>query len=89
MTSDTNAVLILNELIARASPMNVDSDVGVGRTGGTGEAKLHGDSVSLEELRRILRPWLRMPEPPDTVVLGCTHFLYYGVSFASCPKGRG
>jgi glutamate racemase len=24
--------------------------------------------------RRILRPWLRMQEPPDTVVLGCTHF---------------
>ncbi|XPE40543.1 glutamate racemase [Shigella flexneri] len=22
----------------------------------------------------ILRPWLRMSEPPDTVVLGCTHF---------------
>ena len=38
------------------------------------EAKLHGETVSLEELRRILRPWLRMSEPPDTVVLGCTHF---------------
>jgi glutamate racemase len=38
------------------------------------EAKLHGDPVPLDELRRILRPWLRMPEPPDTVVLGCTHF---------------
>lgn len=38
------------------------------------EAKLHGEEVSREELRRILRPWLRMPEPPDTVVLGCTHF---------------
>ncbi|VTM23315.1 Glutamate racemase [Raoultella terrigena] len=38
------------------------------------EAKLHGEPVPLEELRRILRPWLRMAEPPDTVVLGCTHF---------------
>lgn len=38
------------------------------------EAKLHGKPVPLEELRRILRPWLRMAEPPDTVVLGCTHF---------------
>jgi glutamate racemase len=27
------------------------------------EAKLHGKAVSLDELRRILRPWLRMPEP--------------------------
>ena len=38
------------------------------------EAKLHGHPVSSDELRRILKPWLRMPEPPDTVVLGCTHF---------------
>lgn len=38
------------------------------------EAKLRGEAVPLEDLQRILRPWLRMPEPPDTVVLGCTHF---------------
>ncbi len=38
------------------------------------EAKLHGAEVPLDELRKILRPWLRMSEPPDTVVLGCTHF---------------
>jgi len=38
------------------------------------EAKLHGEPVPLEELRKILRPWLKMKEPPDTVVLGCTHF---------------
>lgn len=42
------------------------------------EAKLHGGPVPLEELRRILRPWLRMQEPPDTVVLGCTTFLFTG-----------
>jgi glutamate racemase len=38
------------------------------------EAKLHGKPVPIDELKRILRPWLRMAEPPDTVVLGCTHF---------------
>ncbi|MEG3110640.1 glutamate racemase [Pantoea sp. T14] len=38
------------------------------------EAKLHGDEVSLDEVRHIVQPWLRMSEPPDTVVLGCTHF---------------
>lgn len=38
------------------------------------ERKLHGESVSLDELRKILTPWLKMKEPPDTVVLGCTHF---------------
>lgn len=38
------------------------------------EAKLHGEAVELQRLRAILRPWLTMAEPPDTVVLGCTHF---------------
>ncbi|XBS69985.1 glutamate racemase [Acerihabitans sp. KWT182] len=38
------------------------------------EAKLHGEAISLTVLQKILRPWLRLPEPPDTVVLGCTHF---------------
>lgn len=38
------------------------------------ERKLHGETVSLDALRKILTPWLKMKEPPDTVVLGCTHF---------------
>ncbi|UYA58481.1 Glutamate racemase [Pectobacterium sp. F1-1] len=38
------------------------------------EAKLQGETISISELQKILRPWLRLPEPPDTVVLGCTHF---------------
>jgi len=38
------------------------------------EAKLHGADVELEDVRRAVQPWLRMKEPPDTVVLGCTHF---------------
>ena len=38
------------------------------------ERKLQGEPVSLQELRKIIQPWLDLPEPPDTVVLGCTHF---------------
>ncbi|MBS0856554.1 MULTISPECIES: glutamate racemase [unclassified Tatumella] len=38
------------------------------------EQKLQGDAVSLSDVRKIIRPWLKLPEPPDTVVLGCTHF---------------
>ncbi|PHM68387.1 glutamate racemase [Xenorhabdus sp. KJ12.1] len=38
------------------------------------ERKLHGETIPLEELEKILKPWLRMKEPPDTVILGCTHF---------------
>ncbi|MCL6407849.1 glutamate racemase [Dickeya dadantii] len=39
-----------------------------------GEAKLQGETVPEDVLRKILKPWLKLPEPPDTVVLGCTHF---------------
>ncbi|RNM03397.1 glutamate racemase [Dickeya undicola] len=39
-----------------------------------GEAKLQGEVVPEDVLRKILKPWLKLPEPPDTVVLGCTHF---------------
>lgn len=39
-----------------------------------GEAKLQGEHVSTEALAHILKPWLKLSEPPDTVVLGCTHF---------------
>jgi len=38
------------------------------------EAKLHGQPIDLAALKKILQPWLRLREPPDTVVLGCTHF---------------
>jgi len=38
------------------------------------EAKLHGEEVSRPLLKKILQPWLKLREPPDTVVLGCTHF---------------
>ncbi|PHM62318.1 glutamate racemase [Xenorhabdus ishibashii] len=38
------------------------------------ERKLHGKDVPLKELEKILKPWLRMKEPPDTIILGCTHF---------------
>ncbi|CEE91260.1 glutamate racemase [Xenorhabdus nematophila str. Anatoliense] len=38
------------------------------------ERKLHGKDVPLDELEKVLKPWLRMKEPPDTVILGCTHF---------------
>ncbi len=63
-----------HELIARFANECQIAMLGSAELVELAEAKLHGDSVSLEELRRILRPWLRMPEPPDTVVLGCTHF---------------
>jgi glutamate racemase len=38
------------------------------------ESKLHGGAVPIETLKKILHPWLAMREPPDTIVLGCTHF---------------
>ncbi|WP_157990701.1 glutamate racemase [Candidatus Erwinia haradaeae] len=38
------------------------------------ESKLRGSIVPNKIIKHILRPWLIMSVPPDTVVLGCTHF---------------
>lgn len=38
------------------------------------EDKLHGCTVSIGAIRDVVKPWLTLPVPPDTVVLGCTHF---------------
>lgn len=63
-----------HELIARFANECQIAMLGSAELVELAEAKLHGEPVPLEELQRILRPWLRMQEPPDTVVLGCTHF---------------
>lgn len=38
------------------------------------ERKLRGETVNLAMLTSILAPWLKLSTPPDTIVLGCTHF---------------
>ncbi|URJ29825.1 glutamate racemase [Blochmannia endosymbiont of Camponotus sp.] len=38
------------------------------------ESKIYGEKISLSMLRSILAPWLELKQPPDTIVLGCTHF---------------
>jgi len=77
-----------HELIARFATECQIEMLGSAELVEMAEAKLHGEPVSLDELRRILRPWLRMPEPPDTVVLGCTHFpLLQEELLAVLPEG--
>ncbi|CDG23188.1 Glutamate racemase [Xenorhabdus poinarii G6] len=62
------------ELIARfASDCQMHS-IGSAELVELAEGKLHGKDVPLKELEKILKPWLKMEEPPDTVILGCTHF---------------
>lgn len=38
------------------------------------ESKIYGKKIPISILRNILTPWLNMKQPPDTIVLGCTHF---------------
>ncbi len=63
-----------HELVARFARECKTEMLGSAELVELAEAKLQGIPVSLEDVRRILQPWLRMKEPPDTVVLGCTHF---------------
>jgi glutamate racemase len=51
------------------------------------EAKLHGQAVSLDELRRILRPWLRMPEPRIPLCWAAPTSRYYRKSFRGSAGG--
>ncbi|CAD6512924.1 Glutamate racemase [Candidatus Profftia tarda] len=38
------------------------------------EHKLQGEEVNNNIIKKIIQPWLSRSKPPDTVVLGCTHF---------------
>lgn len=63
-----------HELVARfASECRIEM-LGSAELVDLAESKLHGQQVPLEAVRQVLQPWLRMTEPPDTIVLGCTHF---------------
>ncbi|PHM39513.1 glutamate racemase [Xenorhabdus mauleonii] len=62
------------ELIARFAVDCQVHSIGSAELVELAERKLHGEDIPLQELERILKPWLRMKEPPDTVILGCTHF---------------
>ncbi|MXP56631.1 glutamate racemase [Pantoea sp. Mhis] len=38
------------------------------------EAKVHGKKIIINDIKSIIEPWITMKKPPDTVILGCTHF---------------
>ncbi|PWC15350.1 glutamate racemase [Brenneria corticis] len=63
-----------HELIARFANDCRILSLGSAELVALAEAKLQGETIATEDLQKILRPWLRLAEPPDTVVLGCTHF---------------
>ncbi|WP_340621419.1 glutamate racemase [Xenorhabdus siamensis] len=62
------------ELIARFATDCQVHAIGSAELVELAERKLHNETISLEEVKKTLKPWLRMKEPPDTVILGCTHF---------------
>ncbi|MEQ9862942.1 glutamate racemase [Pectobacterium cacticida] len=77
-----------HELIARFATDCQILSLGSSELVELAEAKLQGETVSISELQKILRPWLRLPEPPDTVVLGCTHFPLLAEELkAALPQG--
>ncbi|UDG81780.1 Glutamate racemase [Candidatus Profftia lariciata] len=38
------------------------------------ESKLYNKKIDYTILKKILYPWISISHPPDTIVLGCTHF---------------
>ena len=79
-----------HELIARFANECQIAMLGSAELVELAEAKLHGETVSLEELRRVLRPWLRMSNHLTRWCSDAPISLYYGKNFyRSCPRGRG
>lgn len=40
------------------------------------EKKLHGYPIDMQKLTQLMQPWLMSSLPFDTIVLGCTHYLF-------------
>jgi glutamate racemase len=38
------------------------------------ENKLQGSTVDMQQLKKLMQPWLELQTIPDTIVLGCTHY---------------
>ncbi|MEI6896356.1 MAG: glutamate racemase [Psychromonas sp.] len=51
------------------------------------EQKLQGQVIDKRCLQQIFSPWLKMAVPPDTLVLGCTHFPLLKSEINDCFKG--
>jgi len=52
------------------------------------EQKLQGKRVDPHHLRSVFESWLTLATPPDTVVLGCTHFPLLKNEIDSCFNGQ-
>lgn len=61
-------------LIQEYAPMCDVKLLGIPELAIIAEKKQQGDTVDLELLRELLKPWLVLSEVPDTIVLGCTHY---------------
>ncbi|UDG80570.1 Glutamate racemase [Candidatus Hartigia pinicola] len=63
-----------NELIKRFSMNCKILSLGSSDLVQLAERKLYGETISLREIAQAVKSWLKMLEPPDTIILGCTHF---------------
>lgn len=73
-----------DELIAEFAQDKQVLKIGTTKLVELAEQKLQGEKVSLESLKAALHPWLVLPERPDTIVLGCTHFPLLKKEIAAC-----
>jgi len=46
------------------------------------EQKLQGIAVNMDDLVKLMMPWLELTNVPDTIVLGCTHYPFIKTELA-------
>jgi len=61
--------------IYNKSSSNTIKIIGTNKLASIAEKKIRGIPVSSINLKKIFKKWITLPICPDTIILGCTHFL--------------
>jgi len=65
----------IRNIIYKKSGGNIIKTIGTNKLALMAEKKIRGIKVSKIELKNIFKPWVNLQVQPDTIILGCTHFL--------------
>ncbi|ANZ22734.1 glutamate racemase [Buchnera aphidicola (Diuraphis noxia)] len=63
--------------IIQKKPTNVTIKIiATNKLASIAEKKIRGNNTNKKELQNIFKPWINLKITPDTIILGCTHFLF-------------
>lgn len=63
------------KIIYKKYSSNIIKTIGTNTLASIAEKKIRNINFSIIELKNIFKPWINLKVQPDTIILGCTHFL--------------